>query len=227
MESHGKQSQFTQSSPAHVSLWRDGVDLYAAGFHFADERSREWIRAAPNLGAEKARNRALIGDVFGELANGELIALGHLVQPQISNGPVPIPPHFFSIMPVWENVELGEIENWGWKYKDVRIVQNSESIFAPANPNPVKPQTGSKAFGGKRGGGRTSQYPMAKATLDALWCEHESYRGLSALKLLDTFNARYLQMHTPPGGRLAPVAERSLRHYLKRYRRELAGIGEN
>lgn len=205
---------------SHLNQWENAVELNFAHVEFADPYQLGKFRETTSIGAFETIKRLMVADTFALLQNGELQAFGFQIEPTLSDGPVPIPAHCFMQQPNFEECDVDIISASGWRYERVRIAKSSNSDdfdipeAAPFFDKGNKP-------------GRPSKYAQAAETLAALVSEDGRYIDQSAEALHERFNAKYREMNQIAGIPIAPVAVRSLRNYLNRFRQELAKIGRN
>ena len=106
-----------------VEKWRSGTDLSFAWFKFADPYAVAKYRECPSRGGQDSHQLLMVADLWASLSTGELQAFGKCIAPDISDGPVPIPPHTFDFGPP-RDVELGdEIDVAGWHYQFVKVIR--------------------------------------------------------------------------------------------------------
>lgn len=204
--------------------WRTADPLDFAWFAYAPGELKEQLQ---NAGSHPGRNatlrRLMEAEVCGQIGHGELIAFGILIVPELEDTPRQIPSALFQAHSTSIDWADATVAGLGRTFAEVRVC-------VPQTPQPEPDAEIDRADSGykprKRGGGRNSQYPQAREILAFLFKE-PSYAVLSARELLEPFNRAYLEKFRPPGGRLSPISERSLRDHLKRYRQELAETGRN
>ena len=199
--------------------WRNADALNFAWFHYADEEEKDRYRNG-NEGTAKAVQQGMEFDLRDRLADGECMAFGIQVQSNPLSGAKQIPAHFFAASSVRVDWDKDEIFGLGCHFADVRICLSanpiSEAIAPVESPAPTA----------KRGGGRPNQYVKAKVIIAEL-LSNPALEDMRAAKLIELFNAAYLQRYSFPEIPIAPVSVRSLQDYLKRYQRELAETRKN
>lgn len=205
---------------SHFNQWENAVELNFAHVEFADPYQLGKFRETTSIGAFETVKRLMVADTFALLQSGELQAFGFQIEPTLSDGPVPIPAHCFMQQPDFEECDVDIISASGWRYERVRIAKCGES-------DPVDIPETTPAFDKANKSGRPSKYAQAAETLAALMLEDIRYIDQSAEVLHERFNAKYREMNQIAGIPIAPVAVRSLRNYLNRFRQELAKIGRN
>lgn len=195
-----------------------------AWFEYAPAALKNQYReAGKNPGKTETLHRLMAGEVQLKIADSELVALGVQTAPIPQDHAREISPTFFQAESTHIDWSQATVTGLGQAFAEVRVC-----IPQTRPPEPIAElalaDSGEKPK--KRGGGRNSQYPQAREILKALFKE-PSYAVLPANGLLDAFNRAYLDRFQQPGGKLAPISERSLRDHLKRYRQELAETGRN
>ena len=179
----------------------------------------------------------MLGDICGRLSEGSLIAMGFCTYPKTSDGPIRIPADSFSVWqkPSLENLMSDDVDVFGWKYENVKIIESEEYSALLAETLESKPKSdlgttvdfelSSGIYAYKRGGGKTSAYPKAKIIFEKLFQMKPYLNDAVAAKITDHFNKIYKSDYFPDGAGFAPLRERTIRTHLKRYRQELANIG--
>lgn len=203
-----------------LNQWENAVELSFAHVEFADPYQLGKFRATKSFGAFETIKRLMVADTFALLQNGELQAFGFQIGPTLSDGPVPIPAHCFMQQPNFEECDVDIISASGWRYERVRIAKSSNSDDFDIPEAAPFFDKGNKS-------GRPSKYAQAAETLAALVSEDGRYIDQSAEALHERFNAKYREMNQIAGIPIAPVAVRSLRNYLNRFRQESAKMGRN
>jgi hypothetical protein len=204
----------------NLEFWENAEPLNYAFFKFADPYQREQYRTAIDDGRRAALQNLMYGDLFGHLASGALLAYGHRTAPTVSDGPVPIQRHCFTERPNVAECDEDIIAISGWRYERVQIVvgeavpNGDVCCAAMASKEPAKV-------------GRRDTYLAARAALVELRGENPNCIKQSASLLLDKFNATYARTAPEWGIANAPLAERTLRKHLQRFRQELAETGNN
>lgn len=207
-----------------IENWQTADPLDFAWFAYAPGELKEQLRnAGSHPGRDATLRRMMEAEVCGQIGHGELIAFGILIAPELEDSPRQLPSALFQAHSTRIDWSDATVAGLGRTFAEVRVC-------VPQTPQPESVAEVDEADRGdkpkKRGGGRNSQYPQAREILEVLFKE-PSYAALSAHALLDTFNRAYLDRFQRPGGKLAPISERSLRDHLKRYRQELAETGRN
>jgi len=164
--------------------------------------------------------------LFERMRAGELVAVGFPVHKDEAVDPEPVPVFLFDrAFAKWSKRSF---VGHGRHYADVRICEatpRARERDMPALAHDDGPRVCDK-IAAKRGGGRKSLYPLAKAVLDELFID-PVLAAKAAEPLLDPFNQIYVARFSTSDRRVAAVSERALRNYLKRYRQELAEIGNS
>ena len=211
-----------------VAIWDSGIDLNMAWYEFGAERQRKQQIERRGTPASLVIQRLMMGDVYGDLASGHLMAFGFRLTPTISNGPVLIPADSFQT-PMSDEWEESVVSASGYTYERVRVITAEGLTDPPTIQNAQTPmETGpspqmSDLPRERRGGGRKSYYPEASATIRALYKLDPSNRSLSAAKLVDEFNRIFFKLHPALKDKVAPISDRSLRDHLTKFRSEEIG----
>lgn len=200
--------------------WNNAEELNIAWFYCAsDEFKMQYRDSGRNQLKSNAIRYMMEKDVRRSIGETELIALGIQIYPILGTEPEIIPAMMFASQSVQIDWEKSLVEGLGKKFNDVRLclksIQNAE-LTMQVLPILIK-----------RGGGRTDTYPRAKEILSELFAENSRYKEASAAKLLALFNKQYLNNSAQSEIKMAPLAERTLRNHLKKYRQELAAIDKN
>jgi len=204
--------------------WQTADPLDFAWFAYAPSPLKEQFQnAGDHAGRTETLRRLMEAEVRGQIGHGEQIAFGILIAPELEDTPRQLPSAMFQADSTSVDWGDGTVAGLGRTFAEVRVCvgktpQPEPTVELDQADNAEKPT--------KRGGGRTSQYPQVREILEALFAE-PSYAALSAARLLGPFNQAYLEKFQPPGGKLAPISERSLFGHLKRYRQELAETRKN
>ncbi|MDO7834356.1 hypothetical protein Q4610_04795 [Sphingobium sp. HBC34] len=203
----------------NLDNWLRSLELNVAYFDFTDQYQRQKFREVAALGPMLAYKTLMCADLFVQLSGGKLKAWGFRLEPTPSDGPVPIPAHCFIERPNVEECDVNIITASGWRYERVRIaiVENGDNFDATEN---LLPATKSKA-------GRRSTYPAVKAALASIHSIDPAKIEWSAGQLLDEFNSVYADYAPAMGFPSRTLAARTLHDHLKRFRQELAEIGNN
>lgn len=154
------------------------------------------------------------------ISNGDFIVFGIQTSPLPNSVANQIPKPFFAASSVEIDWDHDRVSGLGLQFHEVRL------SFADG-PTSIKLESIKlNSPPANRGGGRPSRYPEAKEILEILFRD-ENYRKLRASALCNAFNKEFKLRFAPPNENIASVSERSLRVYLKRYRKELAEIGRD
>lgn len=204
--------------------WRTADPLDFAWFAYAPGEMKEQLQnAGRNPGRDATLRRLMEAEVSGQIGHGDLIALGILIAPDLEDAPRQIPAALFQAHSTSIDWAQATVTGLGRTFAEVRVC-------VPQTRQPESSAALIRADIGedpdKRGGGRTNKYPQVREILEVLFVE-SSYAAMTSAPLLEPFNRAYLEKFRPPGGRLSPISERSLRDHLKRYRQELAETGRN
>ncbi len=204
--------------------WQTADPLDFAWFGYAPSPLKEQFEnAGDHAGRTATLRRLMEAEVRGQIGDGELIAFGVLIAPELEDTPRQLPSALFEADSTSVDWGDGTVAGLGRTFAEVRVCVGQTS-----EPEPIVEldQADNAGRPTKRGGGRTSQYPQVREILEALFAE-PSYAALSAARLLEPFNLAFLEKFQPPGGKIAPISERSLRDHLKVYRQELAETGRS
>lgn len=210
------------AEPPHlneIDQWENGDPLNFAWVKYGDEFQVAKYKAATSVGPILALQQLLLDELFSKLHCGDLVALGHRIIPELSNGPIHIPKHCFAQRPNLKEADGDVIAASGWIYERVRIISPT-----PDDHLVVHPAIQEFKIPEKRGGGNTGNYENAKIILAELLAL-AAYQNMAAEPMLDAFNARYIERYSSSHRRTVGVCARSLRTYLKRFRQELANNG--
>ncbi|RXD03757.1 hypothetical protein EQZ23_15720 [Sphingomonas sp. UV9] len=140
-------SQSYQS--ASFDQWQSGVAFNDALVEFGDDRLVQLYRDADTEGGIEANRAMLVIDLWERLRDGKLTAIGRCVTPTVSDGPIPIPLHFFHDRPSLSAGKHDDLEMAGWRYESVRISppeRLSPSSTAIEAPSLVPKKRGPKPF---------------------------------------------------------------------------------
>ena len=204
----------------NIGLWENGDPLNFAWAKYADEFQLEKYKEATSTGPMLALQRLLVDDLFVKLHQGNLIALGHRISPEVSNGPIRIPKHCFAQRANLKEVGNDIVSASRWIYERVIIMTANPSVLLE-----IQPTISDIKVSQKRGGGNIGYYKQARLVLEEM---HKilAFQQMTAGPMLEPFNQRYVSRYNSPERKVVGVSERALRDYLKRYRQELAGIGK-
>lgn len=201
--------------------WKEADLFKDAWFHYGPSELRNRYRdSGRNPHLSKSLELDMKLDVRARIEEGEILAFGVQMAPELKTDPEEISAVLFQSSDAKIDWEKGRISSFGREFHDVRVCLCADSNASPEKKVVLAPNS-------KRGGGRPDQYSNAREILLELYAEHSAYRQFSAARLLQVFNERYLAKFAPPGERMAPVSERALRDYVMKLRRELAGTGNN
>lgn len=205
---------------SNFDRWRSFAELNCCFYDFADPYELDKYREARDIGTIESIKTLMILDIFGSLECGELHAYGFRTHPDVSDGPVLIPAHCFAQRPEMSEVGDDVIVASGWRYERVRV-----GVATAEGTHPTITITSGGQLDKKVG--RPSTYPAARVALTKLSDRDPTVIRLSANRLLDAFNAEYLQHAASYGLPSVALSERTLRNHLKQFRQELAEIGND
>jgi hypothetical protein len=202
--------------------WKEADLLRDAWFQYGPLELKERYRdSGRNPHLSKSLELDMKLSVRGSIEDGEILAFGVQIFPELKTEAEEIPAIFFQSRDARLDWESGRIFSFGREFHDVRICLSSQP------ETPPEKRTATVATKSRRGGGRPSQYSKIREVLQELFADHPAYQQFSAARLQKTVNERYLAKFAPPGESVAPISERSLREHLKTYRQELAETGNN
>lgn len=198
--------------------WENAAAISFAFYQLADPYQRHRYENAPDIGATLAYKLLMYGDLFLRLERGELVAWGFQIAPAPSGDPVLIPRHCFVQRPTLDECEGDIITASGVRYERVRVaVAKADAVDQPRVLTRPK----------RKSSGRPSTYQAARDVLRELQNANPAHQLPPAARLLETFNAVYPKHAGSLGLMPIPLSERALRDHLKRFRQELAEIGNN
>ncbi|WP_337188667.1 hypothetical protein [Phenylobacterium sp.] len=159
----------------------------------------------------------MMGDIFGQLARGQLHAMGFQTAPTISDGPIPIPDDVFDGR-LWDEWQSDMVSASGYVYERVTVLsarkagdENAVGAGVPASRAPAVRQD-------------RSMYDLCFPVFEALRAENKAYIDLAPEKLLDRFQERYAELHGDVAN-LKPAPQlRTLRKHLNQYREWLRQV---
>ena len=127
-----------------VQLWDAGIDLGISWKKFGALRQREQQIQKMGTPHSLMLQELMLGDVFGMITDGELIALGYRIQPSPSDGPIVIPWDIFTVRPEFDDVSNSVVIASGYKYERIKLVEKShfESLIAEISLSAVSNFTG-------------------------------------------------------------------------------------
>lgn len=205
--------------------WRTADPLDFAWFEYAPSEMKERYRDAgrnPHLTA--TLKRLMEGEVQLKIGDGELVALGIQLEPSLEDSARAVPPVLFQADSTIIDWDKGIVRGLDRRFAEVRVCWSG--IAATELPTPARPANIAPLSKVPVSGGRRNLYPEARQVLEILY-EEPTYRAMSAAAILEVFNAKYLELHRPPNGKLPPVSLRALQNYVRVYRQERAQIGKN
>lgn len=184
----------------HKEQFRDsGNDLHRT----------EWLRS------ERLRlaREALIG--------GELLALGIAdTDPEAEIRPIPV--SIFIASDLRMNDQEGVVSALGRTFRDAKLCRaNAAEPGTHSEDSNARPAA---SVGNQAKPGRKDTYPLSAMVLQKLF-KAATNQHLSAEKLHPAFKKVFTGMHA--GSNVPAPSERTLRDHLKRFRQELAKIGDN
>lgn len=201
-----------------IERWRSGVEFSVAWHKFANPYQRQSFSNAATPGAQVAHQILMVADLWAALRDGELMAYGKCVTPEISNGPVLIPVHMFEFAPPRGIEDSNDIEISGWRYEGVKVARADQAVPDREPPPEVQP------IPAKRGGGRRDTYVFVAKVLRQLF-EIEGYQSLSPEDLHLHFKPLFERMFPTSEYNLPTPSPRTLRTKIGRYWKELAETG--
>ena len=200
--------------------WREASPLSYAWFGFAAHEAKEKYRDSgnrpPNFSAFLELDMQL--ELRSQIAKGDFIAMGIQVSPIPKGEPEQIPPICFEAYDVEIDWQKDGLSGLGRSFHDVRLCLPQNKSRA-VHPGPLVISIANTATG------RPSQYPKAKEVFEILFSDR-CYSDLPAAKLLHPFNEAFVARFSARDIKIAPIGERSLRTYLKKYRKESAETGK-
>ena len=116
-----------------MAIWAMACRLENAWIKFGNKREKELQARSRGTPASIVYMENLAAEVFGQIADGDLLAFGFRLSPTISDGPVFIFADVFS-EPSRKGWLEGEVQASGWSYERVRVLKRHtlETMLSPA-----------------------------------------------------------------------------------------------
>ena len=86
----------TLNRETRVRIWDKGISLGASWNRFGDPRQKQQQIKARGTPQSELLQKLMLSDVCGMIYEGQLIAMGFCIQPNISDGPILVPSDTFS-----------------------------------------------------------------------------------------------------------------------------------
>lgn len=111
-----------------VRIWDAGINIGTSWVRFGDPRQKQQQIKARGTSQSLMLQKLMLSDVCGLLHEGNLIAMGFCVQPDISDGPIFLPPDTFSQQSDDDEIFNDIVAASGWKYERVRVLEREAFI---------------------------------------------------------------------------------------------------
>jgi hypothetical protein len=111
-----------------VRIWDAGIRMGTSWTKFGDPRQIQQQIKARGTPQSLFYQKLMLSDVCGLLHDGDLIAMGFCVQPDISDGPIFLPPDTFSQQSDDDDILNDIVVASGWKYERVRVLERKALI---------------------------------------------------------------------------------------------------
>lgn len=128
-----------------VRIWEAGTGLGLSWMTFGDDRQKQKQLLAKGTPQSPFYIELMLGDIWGRLSEGSLVAMGFCTYPKTSDGPIRIPADSFSVWqkPSLDNLMSDDVAVFGWKYENVKIIKSEEYSALLAETLESKPKSDS------------------------------------------------------------------------------------
>lgn len=116
------------SRETRIRIWDAGINIGTSWVKFGDPRQKQQQIKARGTSQSLMLQKLMLSDVCGLLHEGNLIAMGFCVQPDISDGPIFLPPDTFSQQSDDDEIFNDIVAASGWKYERVRVLEREAFI---------------------------------------------------------------------------------------------------
>ena len=187
-----------------TDVWLNADEIDFAWLHYGEAALADQYRDGKNQARADVAQRILIADLYRDLADGEVIAIGFQTAPIISGMPVVVPRHMFGDGPPpdWDS---GQISASGLAFDRVKVLPAPEfqrlisHLHATPSraplPEPAVHLPEKQDIPRSRKAGRKDTYALCASVFD-FWAKTEpGLLKLSAEQLAERFTRDYDTIH--------------------------------